>query len=431
MKNLFLFCCLIFVIIITGCSKEGIVDPKISDNESGNVSLQFNKTTAPANVAIITATLSRSGYTNITGNLNILTDTSASITLGSVPVGVWHLKIEAKDNAGTTLYSGETDVTVTASFVTQVSITLTAVAGSTGGIYIMVNWGISTSGTWVDYYGNPFLVGTGSAFDKNGVRRPYVVVEGNACKMWFANTDSSNISSVGYAVSSDGLSWQRGASLPVLGVGGPGKWDDGSMTVGPVIKVDGTYRMYYSGRSPIYGTIHIGLAFSTDGINWTKHPPPVLYAQQGWETNIDAGDVIKIGDLYYMYYSGNSSAGWKIGIATSPDGINWTRYSGNPILSSNQSWESGGVYIPSVIKVSSQYYMVYQSAGFTSSFGMAVSSDGISWVKNTNNPFFNEKNTSQNWCNSIMYPCLRMYNNEMRIYYSGGGTGLAVARKLN
>ena len=428
MKHILLFSLLFTVIIFIGCSKTGVNDPEKIETNSGKMLLKFNKTETPENVALITATLSRSGYQNITGNLNILTDTSADLSMSNIPVGMWHLKIEAKNNAGDVLYKGETDVNIVASIITQVSITLTPVAGNTGSIYISVAWGSRTE-SWLDYYKNPFLIGTNSSFDANGVRRPYVVVDGNISRMWFANTNAGNISSVGYAISNDGLTWQRGSYQPVMGIGSPGKWDDGSMTVGPVIKVDGEFRMYYSGRSPIYGTIHIGLAISNDGLNWTKQPNPVLYAQTGWEQNIDPGDVIKINNTYYLYYSGISSQGVKIGLAMSQDGINWTRYSGNPILSASQPWESGGIYIPSVVKTGDKYYMVYQNYNSPGAFGMATSLDGINWTKNQNNPIFERKDISQSWASEIMYPCLRIINNEWRLYYSGPGTGLGVARK--
>lgn len=431
MKNLFLFCFFSCALFFVGCSKDSVVNPAKSDSESGKVSMKFDKLNTPSGVTVITAALTRSGFTSISKNLNIITDTSAEIQIENVAAGTWHLKIEAKNNDGTVLYSGEADVNVVAAVITQVSIILNPVAGNTGGLSIYVTWR-NQSGLWVDYFRNPFLVKTNAVFDKNGVRRPYVIVEGNSCKMWFANTDGGNISSVGYAVSNDGLNWVRGVSYPVLTIDTAlGRWDNGSMTVGPVIKVDGKYRMYYSGRSPIYGTIHIGLAYSDDGINWVKHPNPVLYARTGWEENIDAGDVIKINNIYYMYYSGVSGSGYKIGLATSTDGINWTRYSGNPILTATQAWETEGIYIPSVIKVNDKYYMVYQNGGYSSAFGMAVSSDGINWTKDANNPFFTARNTYQNWTYDIMYPCLRMYNNEMRVYYSGPGTGLAIVRKFN
>ena len=44
--------------------------------------------------------------------------------------------------------------------------------------------------------------------------------------------------------------------------------------------------MYYNGYSDEYANWHIGLATSVDGINWTKHSQPILYGTYGWEYQI-------------------------------------------------------------------------------------------------------------------------------------------------
>jgi predicted GH43/DUF377 family glycosyl hydrolase len=64
--------------------------------------------------------------------------------------------------------------------------------------------------------------------------------------------------------------------------------------------------------------------------------------------------------------------------------------------------------------------MVYSNVNPNTSFGMAISSDGINWVKDNSNPIFNMQQTSNGWgIGAIGYPGLIKYNNEFRIYYSG------------
>ena len=50
--------------------------------------------------------------------------------------------------------------------------------------------------------------------------------------------------------------------------------------------------------------------------------------------------VIKENNIYYMWYSGNNGGGWSIGLATSPDGLNWTKYGLNPVMSGSGGWEN-------------------------------------------------------------------------------------------
>lgn len=60
-----------------------------------------------------------------------------------------------------------------------------------------------------------------------------------------------------------------------------------------------------------------------------------------------ANSIVKEGGVYYLYYQGSSgfddacgdNVYRQIGVATSTDGINWTKYSGNPVI----SWVDRGV----------------------------------------------------------------------------------------
>ena len=416
-KTLLLFG-LLTVIIITGCSKDNVVGPVSTQDGDGKMLLKIDKTNTPKNVATVTAYLTRTNYDTLKGFLNLKSDTSADMTFQNIPVGTWHLKIDAKDQSGSVTYTGETDVTIVESMTMQVSLTLQPVSGSVGGVYILVNWGSATSYTWTDYSGNPILSTTNTTSDAYGVVQPMVLIEDNTFKMWYENVGASGTGNVGYAVSSDGLSWTRASSTPVLTHGASGTWDSYAVGPGAVTKIDGVYMMYYGGTDGVHS--QTGLATSTDGINWTKRVKPVLYASDGWDATAGAQDVIKIGNTYYMYYVGKKYSTYAIGLATSTDGINWTKYSGNPILSADQPWEGSGVYVPTIIYDNNQYIMVFANVNdANTAFGIATSTDGIHWTKDGSNPFFTYKNTYNQWVNYIQYPCIRKYNNEWRVYYSG------------
>jgi hypothetical protein len=70
--------------------------------------------------------------------------------------------------------------------------------------------------------------------------------------------------------------------------------------------------------------------------------------------------VWKEGATWYMMYDANGNPGfemWQEGLATSPDGITWTKYGGNPVIG-NASYYAGGFHYQ---KVGSTYYAWGQS----------------------------------------------------------------------
>lgn len=74
-----------------------------------------------------------------------------------------------------------------------------------------------------------------------------------------------------------------------------------------------------------------------------------------WDTNIrERGYILKESDGYHLWYTGYGNEDepvMKLGYATSPDGIAWTRYAGNPIFT--ESWVEDMI----VIHRDDVYYM--------------------------------------------------------------------------
>ena len=59
------------------------------------------------------------------------------------------------------------------------------------------------------------------------------------------------------------------AGNPILPLGNPGEWDDTEAGYVHVLYDGSMYQMWYSG-SPQQYTYRIGYATSSDGLNWTK-----------------------------------------------------------------------------------------------------------------------------------------------------------------
>ncbi len=148
------------------------------------------------------------------------------------------------------------------------------------------------------------------------------------------------------------------------------------------------------------------------------------HGTSGWEYQIGASSIIKKDGTYFLYYYGRNLPNYKIGVATSTDGINFYKYSGNPIISNTDSWELSGVLYASVFNENTLLKMVYGNSN-GSAFGLATSSDGLNWTKANTNPFFTNQNTSNNWASGkIAYPYWLKLPNETRIYYSGLISGI-------
>jgi hypothetical protein len=129
---------------------------------------------------------------------------------------------------------------------------------------------------------------------------------------------------------------------PVLSPGASGEWDElGVCCPSAVTGPDGVIRLYYSSLSAPGKPSRVGLALSHDGgLTFERWPQnPVL--SEGSPGTFDSGGVAdpdvtwdEQRKVYRMWYGAQSfPTGTSIGYAISADGIEWTRYPGNPVIS--------------------------------------------------------------------------------------------------
>lgn len=181
------------------------------------------------------------------------------------------------------------------------------------------------------------------------------------------------------------LPWMLGGT--VLDTGSGGDPDDKSVESPTVIKLaDSSYVMWYRGQSFADKTGRIMRAVSRDGLQWEKTGVVMIPSEEYEGNKIDPMSVIYEKGIYKMWYGADSYGGCAC-YATSSDGINWTRYSDNPVLrKTSGSWDNegaGGQH--SVIKVGNKYLMYYKGFGKqnpgSTFYGLAESGDGITWIK--------------------------------------------------
>ena len=410
------------LLLISGCSQNSSnlsVQPET--NQKGSVLFKIDSQNKPRNVVRVTAELTRSDYEPFYSSLNLLSDTSAEIFINDIAAGDWFLKIDALDSDSTVIYSGETSVTVIAGNTTNINLTLYPTGNGTGSLQINVSWGNNGNQSWVEYPGNPVLKPQNNSWDYDGVWESKILYSDGKYKMWYLGLADNGIGNIGYAESYDGVTWTRPFANPVLSPGNYSSWDSRSISPGAVIKDNGIYKMYYIGWVKQDSNWDIGLATSVDGINWTKYSGnPVIHGSEEWELQVVVSSVLKVNGTYYLYYHGRNNSQYKTELATSVDGINWTKYPDNPVLTATETWENSGIYSASVIYDNNVFKMVYSNVFPNTALGMAVSSDGIHWTKSNNNPIFQNQNTHDGWgSGAIGFPFLIKTGSGYRIYYSG------------
>ena len=75
--------------------------------------------------------------------------------------------------------------------------------------------------------------------------------------------------------------------------------------------------MAFQGRHSQNGPSQIGFATSSDGVNWNPYPqnPVVTYGSGDWDAGgVNYPMIVKVGDMYYVYYHAYSVSWSKQGI---------------------------------------------------------------------------------------------------------------------
>src|SRR5262249_42208302 len=110
------------------------------------------------------------------------------------------------------------------------------------------------------------------------------------------------------------------------------------------------------------------------------------------EDDVNRPVVLKQGDTYHMWYTGQANGKSWIGYATSADGKTWKRQSDRPVLSPEQPWEKVAVMCPHVLyDETNRLYRMWYSGGEQSepnAIGYATSRDGLRWTRHDRNPIF-------------------------------------------
>jgi predicted GH43/DUF377 family glycosyl hydrolase len=305
-------------------------------------------------------------------------------------------------------------------------------------LLVMSSGSLLAQYTWTKYEGNPVFPSGPSGSWYRGLFTPCVLFNADSSRfeMWFAastNAGGARPWQIGFTKSIDGIVW----TVPEI-VLSPraGNWDNYSLQSPFVIRENGQYKMWYTSEGPNYTTFKIGYATSPDGVNWNRLDNPIFEAgTQSWEAGgVGTCCVMPITGGYKMWYVGATTAGVNgkqcLGYATSIDGISWQRDTlNNPVLEPGDpgEWDDYWLMLPRVLFIDDLYYMWYGAAGsYFGDFrvGLATSIDGINWTKFWDNPVL--KPSVSGWDNGgAESGSVVMIGDSLFMFYDGSNASLS------
>ena len=182
-------------------------------------------------------------------------------------------------------------------------------------------------------FGTEFVDGAeGTVFMFSG----YVADDGTWVGYYYTYDGELNQSVIGRATAPGPSGPWVADPIPALEPGSPGTWDDRRLAEPSVIAHDGRLFMYYTGFNSAENVGRIGLATSDDGITWTKHDDPTTTGPTFGESD--------------------------------------------PVLFPYRSWEQGSIGGPQVLATGEGLVMLYDLTDLSDfGIGVAVSNDGVAW----------------------------------------------------
>lgn len=202
-------------------------------------------------------------------------------------------------------------------------------------------------------------------------------------------------------------SWDRASAEPIIAPQGDGFESAGTFNP-TVVKYDGKFVMLYRAQDH-QGKSSLGYASSDDGVHFLRRPEPVMVAEAPYETGGGVEDprLVKIGDTFYLTYTGYNNQGGsgmratgaihgdaQLCMATSTDLIHWKRqgviipaYKGKW----NVGWTKSGAIVPQ--KMNGKYWMYYLGDGAHQLTQMAIaySADLLHWTDALDHPVLSSR----------------------------------------
>ncbi|MGE0757081.1 MAG: hypothetical protein AB7O38_08675 [Pirellulaceae bacterium] len=140
---------------------------------------------------------------------------------------------------------------------------------------------------------------------------------------------------------------------PIFTARGPGHWDERIRERGWILRDTGLWRMWYTGYQPS-GTMKLGYATSPDGIRWTRSGDGPIFDEVWTEDMM----VVPHQGRLYMFAEGQ---GDRAQLLTSADGVQWTRQGTLDVRMANGEPIAPGPYgTPTAWYADGRWWLLYE-----------------------------------------------------------------------
>jgi beta-1,2-mannobiose phosphorylase / 1,2-beta-oligomannan phosphorylase len=234
-------------------------------------------------------------------------------------------------------------------------------------------------------------------YEKKGLCAPCALVIKDTVHLFYQTYGNGRNDAICHAKSNNGIDFIRNPTNPVFRP--HGKWNCGRAIDAEVIKYQDRYLLYFATRDTGMSIQMQGVAAAPAGTNFNKNDwqqlvdYPILKPELPWERQcVEGASVIQRGEVLYMFYAGAyNNKPQQVGIASSKDGIKWTRLLKEPFLSNGKpgEWNSSESGHPHIFEDADGKTWLFFQGNNDNGKTWYLSKKEVKW--NKKGPFLREK----------------------------------------
>jgi predicted GH43/DUF377 family glycosyl hydrolase len=197
---------------------------------------------------------------------------------------------------------------------------------------------------------------------------------------------------IGLALSDDGETWTK-TGRPLLPLGPRDDFHAAPSLLrnpqGDLLKLEGLWHLFYNGNRPD----DVEHATSRDGLQWEKDSRSPIFQRAYAPHFVKVGAEVRMYYIEKPRLADGKRPPWQVSLATGADIYSLRPHPANPMITVSQGWEDRALVYPYVLREGSTWVMFYAAywqghptAKTATAIGMATSHDGVKWTKHASNP---------------------------------------------